>query len=87
MWRLPPGCTADDLLNARRLATAVVHHHHQQQQQQQHHQHQQHQQVQHSRTASKLGPTAAAAMLYNGLWLLTVVPDCMNLFYFASNFS
>jgi hypothetical protein len=47
----------------------VVHHHHQQQQQQQHHQHQQHQQVQHARAATKLAPTAAAAMLYNGAWL------------------
>jgi hypothetical protein len=61
MWRLPPGCTADDLLNARRIATAVVHH-------QQQHQVQQVQQVQHGRAASKLTPTAAAAaMLYNGL--------------------
>nr|CAD7450621.1 unnamed protein product [Timema bartmani] len=34
MWRLP-GCTADDLLTARRLATAVHQHHQQQHQQQQ----------------------------------------------------
>lgn len=61
MWRLPPGCTADDLLNARRLATAVVH-------QERHRV----PQVQDGRAASKLTPTAAAAaMLYNGAVKMT----------------
>nr|CAD7454405.1 unnamed protein product [Timema tahoe] len=51
MWRLP-GCTADDLLTARRLATAVHQHHQQQHQQQQ----------RAVAAANKLGAT----VLYNG---------------------